>query len=148
MRTVAVFALGLGALLTPALAGPVVDFDRWYPYPQAQQYAQAYRRILMVYFWGHGCPYCEQMNTFVLSDGAVSRILARRYVVASVDAHSPEGQSLSRQMRAFGTPTFVFLVPHEGAWKEIGRLFGSRPRAQFLRELEQFCAKAGGEGCE
>ncbi|RIH85952.1 Thiol:disulfide interchange protein DsbD [Meiothermus luteus] len=140
--------LALGGFLASAAAGPAVDFDRWYPYPQAQQYAQAHQRILMVYFWSHGCPYCEQMNTFVLSDDRISRTLARRYVVASVDMHSPEGQALSRQMRAFGTPTFVFLVPQEGTWKEIGRLFGSRPRAQFLRELEQVCAKAGGEACE
>ncbi|RDI94583.1 thioredoxin [Meiothermus sp. QL-1] len=134
--------------LISAAAGQNVDFDRWYPHPQASQYAQAYGRILMVYFWSHGCPYCEQMNTFVLSDESVSRVLARHYVVSSVDARSPEGQALSRQLRAFGTPTFVFLVPEGGTWKELGRFFGSRTRAQFLQELKQVCVRSGGEVCE
>lgn len=124
-----------------------VDFDRWYPYVQASQYAQSHERILMVYFWSEGCRYCEQMNTYVLSDTAVSRTLEHRFVVASVDSQSPEGRALSTQMRAFGTPSLVFFVPQGGTWKEVGRLFGSRTRAQFLKELQQICAKVGGEGC-
>ena len=137
----------IGALLTANAQG--VDFDRWYPYAQASQYAQMHGRILMVYFWSGTCPYCDQMNTHVLSDPAVSRTLERHFVVASVDSHSPEGRALSAQMRAFGTPSFVFLVPQAGTLKEAGRLFGSRTRAQFLSELQQICAnaKAGGEGC-
>lgn len=135
----------VSALLTVKAQG--VDFDRWYPYAQASQYAQSYGRILMVYFWGETCPYCDQMNTHVFSDAAVSRTLERRFVVASVDSQSPEGRALSAQMRAFGTPSLVFFVPQGGTWKEVGRLFGSRTRAQFLKELQQICAKAGGEGC-
>lgn len=135
----------VSALLTVKAQG--VDFDRWYPYTQASQYAQSYGRILMVYFWGETCPYCDQMNTHVFSDTTVSRTLERRFVVASVDSQSPEGRALSAQMRAFGTPSLVFFVPQGGTWKEVGRLFGSRTRAQFLKELQQICAKAGGEGC-
>ncbi len=131
----------------PTVKAEVVDFDRWYPYAQASQYAQSHGRILMVYFWSHACPYCDQMNTYVLSDEAVSRTLLRRFVVASVDSQSPEGRTLSTQMRAFGTPSLVFFVPQGGTLKEVGRLFGSRTRAQFLKELQQICAKAGGEGC-
>ena len=52
-----------------------VDFDRWYPYTQASKYALSHGRILMVYFWGGACPYCDQMNTHVLFVGAVSRDL-------------------------------------------------------------------------
>ncbi|GIW26102.1 thioredoxin fold domain-containing protein [Meiothermus sp.] len=124
-----------------------VDFDRWYPYPQASQYAQSHGRILMVYFWSEACPYCDQMNTHVFSDAAVSRTLERSFVVASVNSQSPEGRALSAQMRAFGTPSFVFFVPQRGTLKEAGRLFGSRTRAQFLQELQQICAQMGGEGC-
>ncbi|MCL6568563.1 MAG: thioredoxin family protein [Meiothermus silvanus] len=130
-------------LLTAALA---VDFSRWYTYSEASQLARQEGRILMVYFWSHGCPYCEQMNTFVFSDPAVSQVLERCFVVASVDSQSPEGIPLARQLRAVGTPTFVFLVYGEGSWKETGRLFGSRPRAQFLRELQRVSTQ-GGSGC-
>lgn len=127
-----------------------VDYARWYPYDQASQHARQSGRVMLVYFWSHGCVYCEQMNTFVFSDEEVARALERRFVVASVDIHSPEGRALSRELRAVGTPTFIFLAPRQGAgpsaWQELGRLYGSRPRAQFLRELQQICQKAGAEG--
>lgn len=131
-----VFSLALGA-----------DFSRWYAYAEASRLAQQEGRTLMVYFWSHGCPYCEQINTFVFSDPAVSRTLERCFVVASVDSQSPEGIPLARQLRALGTPTFVFLAYSGGRWQETGRLFGSRPRAQFLAELQQVSNPTGGGGC-
>jgi thioredoxin-related protein len=124
-----------------ALAAP--DFSRWFAFSEAQSLAQAHSRLLLVYFHSPVCPYCEQMNTFVLSDPAVSRLLEEHYVVASVSTATPEGQDLARRYRVPGTPTFVFLVPRKGAWEEVGRFFGSRPRAQFLLELRQMCAKGG-----
>lgn len=142
-RLIALMTLWL--LLSVAAQGG--DFSRWYPYAQASQMAQQTGRVLLVYFWRQGCPYCDQMDTFVFSDAAVSGALERHFVVASVDSQSPEGGSLVRQMRAFGTPTLVFFVYRQGAWQELGRLYGSRPRAQFLQELQQICAKAGGEAC-
>lgn len=131
--------------MTANAQGP--DFGRWYPYAQASQYAQSHGRILMIYFWSEACPYCDQMNTHVLSDPRVSSVLERRFVVASVDSQSSEGRALSAQLRAFGAPSFVFIVPQGGTMKEAGRLFGSRTRAQFLKELQEVCAKMGGEGC-
>ncbi len=131
-------------LLGLALAAP--DFARWYPLPQAQVLAQAHGRMVLVYFHSPHCPYCHQMNTFVLSDPAVSRLLEERFVVASVGTETPEGQELARRFRVPGTPTFVFLALRKGAWEEVGRLFGSRPRAEFLQELRQMCAKGG--ACE
>ena len=127
--------------LTVALAGP--DFGRWYSHEVALQLGQAHGRVVMVYFHSPHCPYCDQMNTFVLSDPQVSRLLAEQFVVASVGTETPEGQALARRYRVPGTPTFVFLVFRKGMWEEVGRFFGSRPRAQFLLELRQMCAKGG-----
>jgi thioredoxin-related protein len=131
-------------LMGLALAAP--DFGRWYPLPQAQALAQAHGRVVVVYFHSPRCPYCDQMNTFVLSDPAVSRLLEERFVVASVGTETPEGRELARRFWVPGTPTFVFLAFRKGAWEEVGRLFGSRPRAQFLEELRQMCVKGG--ACE
>jgi len=139
-----VYTLLLSALLLWAWALP--DFGRWYPYPEALALAQAHGRMVMVYFHSEHCPYCQQMNTFVLSDPGVSRLLEARFVVASVSVDTPEGQELARRYRVPGTPTFVFLVPNAVAWEEVGRLFGSRPRAEFLKELRQVCAKGGACG--
>lgn len=137
-RALAMFLAGV------ALAAP--DFGRWYPWAEAQILAKAHARLLLLYFHSPYCPYCDQMNTFVLSDPAVSRLLEERFVVASVGTETPEGQELARRFRVPGTPTFVFLAFRKGAWEEVGRLFGSRPRAQFLEELRQMCRKGG--ACE
>ena len=125
-------------------------FERWYPYDQAAQLAQQHRRPLMIYFWSHGCPYCDQMNTFVLSDPAVTGLLERHFVVASIDSQTSQGRALAAQMKAFGVPIFVFFVPGNtaGTWQEVGRVFGSRPRGLFVQELRQVCLKSGGGDCE
>ena len=82
-----VYTLLLSALLLWAWALP--DFGRWYPYPEALALAQAHGRMVMVYFHSEHCPYCQQMNTFVLSDPGVSRLLEARFVVASVSVGPP-----------------------------------------------------------
>ncbi|WP_243027546.1 thioredoxin fold domain-containing protein [Thermus albus] len=128
-------------LLAMALAA--LDFGRWYPYDAALSLGQAHGRMVMVYFHSPHCPYCDQMNTFVLSDPQVSRLLEERFVVASVGTETQEGQDLARRYRVPGTPSFVFLVFRKGTWEEVGRFFGSRSRAQFLLELRQICAKGG-----
>ncbi|AFV76654.1 thioredoxin family protein [Thermus oshimai] len=140
---------GVAVLLMVLLGwvqGAQTDFSRWYPYGEALALAQAHGRVVMVYFHSPHCPYCDQMNTFVLSDPRVASLLESRFVVASVSTETPEGQDLARRHRVPGNPTFVFLVPKGGAWEEVGRLFGSRPRAQFLEELRRMCAKGG--ACE
>jgi hypothetical protein len=93
MRMLALLFLFLGL----ALAG--ADFGRWYPFAEAQALAQAHGRVLMVYFHSPACPYCEQMNTFVLSDPQVDALLKGHYVVASVSTATPEGQDLARRFR-------------------------------------------------
>ncbi len=137
---------GVAVLLMVLLGwvkGAQPDFARWFPYSEALALAQAHGRVVMVYFHSAHCPYCEQMNTFVLSDPRVASFLESRFVVASVATDTPGGQDLARRYRVPGTPTFVFLASKGGAWEEVGRLFGSRPRAQFLEELRQMCAKGG-----
>ena len=96
-----VYTLLLSALLLWAWALP--DFGRWYPYPEALALAQAHGRMVMVYFHSEHCPYCQQMNTFVLSDPGVSRLLEARFVVASVSVDTPEGQELARRYRVPGS---------------------------------------------
>ncbi|MER3451885.1 MAG: thioredoxin [Thermus sp.] len=144
MYTYKVPSIALLSLL--ALAVAQVDFGRWYPYPEALVLGERAGRMVMVYFHSPTCPYCDQMNTFVLSDPGVDGFLRERFVVASVNTYTPEGQALARRYRVPGTPTFVFLALRKGAWEEVGRIFGSRPRAEFLAELRQMCAKGG--GCE
>lgn len=105
--------------LLPRGVAEGVDYTRWYPYSEASRLAEQGRRTLMVYFWRDGCAYCEQMNTFVLSEPAVSRLLERCFVVASVDSQSSEGVSLARRLRALGTPRSF-------SWR-MARVAGRKP---------------------
>ncbi len=125
-----------------------VDFERWYAFEDATGLAREHGRAVMAYFWSATCPYCWQMDTFVLPDPAVSDYLRDHYVVALVNMDEPEGQSLARRFRVVGTPTFVFLALQASGWEEVGRLVGARTARQFGQELRDMCARAlGGERC-
>lgn len=143
LARIVILVTALGA----AMAAKAPDYSRWYPFSDAQALAEKASRPVMVYFWSESCYFCEQMNTYVLSDPSVSKLLEERFVVASVDMFSPEGRELASRYGALGTPTFVFLAYQQGTWRELGRLFGSRPRAQFFDELQRICTKARGGDC-
>ncbi len=131
----------LWTLLLTGLALAAPDFGRWYPLPQAQALAQAHGRVVMVYFHSPHCPYCDQMNTFVLSDPAVSRLLEERFVVASVGTETPEGQELARRFRVPGTPTFVFLVPRKGRGKRWAGFLAAGPGRSSWRSCARCVPK-------
>lgn len=136
-------ALGVFLGLAAAESEPVVDFGRWYPYEQALELALAHDRPALLYFRSDHCPYCEQMETFVLSAPEVDRTMRACTVVASITLGRPGAAELGQRWRVFGTPTFVFVRPREGAWVEISRVFGSMPRAQFLEFLNAVCKEEG-----
>ena len=98
---------------------------------------------LLLWAWalpdfGRWYPYPEAL--------ALAQAHGRMVMVYFHSEHCPYCQELARRYRVPGTPTFVFLVPKAGAWEEVGRLFGSRPRAEFLKELRQVCVKGGACG--
>jgi len=135
----------LGALFGAAVAvsHPAVDFGRWYPYDQALELALEHGRPALLYFRSDHCPYCEQMETFVLSAPEVDHTLRRCAVVASVTLGRPDTEEPARHWRVFGTPTFVFVLPEGEQWVEVSRAFGSMPRAEFLAFLNAVCKEEG-----
>jgi len=128
--------LGVGLL---AIAQPEVDFARFYPYEEARALAQTHDRVLLLYFRSLHCPYCEQMETFVLGDPEVVSVLSRCFVVGMVTRESAEGPAHFRAHRVAGTPAFVWLMPTEESFLELGRAYGSMPKAVFLERLSWFC---------
>ncbi len=135
-RILGLLVLGLGLL---ALAQPAADFTRFYPYEEARALAQAHDRVLLLYFRSLHCPYCAQMETFVLGDPEVVATLARCFVVGMVTKERPEGPALFRAHRVAGTPAFVWLRPKGEAFVELGRVYGSMPKAAFLEYLNRYC---------
>lgn len=113
----------------------------WYPHDEALVLAEEHQRPIMLYYHSENCTFCDHMNMFVLGTSPVDELLAKHFVVASIDTSSDEGYRLQRQYRARGTPTFVFLALEDGAWREQGRLFGSRPRKEFAEEVLTICGE-------
>jgi thioredoxin-related protein len=142
-RLAAAGVVWLGVFLASAGATGEPDFGRWYPYEQALELGRAYERPVLLYFRSDHCPYCEQMETFVLSAPAVDRTLRECLVVASITLGRAGTAEVAQRWRVFGTPTFVFTRPRGEAWVEVSRAFGSMPRAEFLAFLNAVCKEEG-----
>ncbi len=119
------------------------DFLRWYPYDQALELGLLHGRPVLLYFRSDHCPYCEQMETFVLSAPEVEGLLERCTVVASITLGRSATAALGREWRVFGTPTFVFIRYRNGRWTEARRVFGSLPRKRFIEFLSSVCKEEG-----
>ncbi len=138
MRVLGLFLLLM--LLGTVMAQEEPDFYRFYTYAEATKLAREYPdRVLLLYFRSNHCPYCAQMETFVLGDPEVTEQLARCFVVGTVTLEkAPE---LFKRHGVRGTPFFLFLRydPARKTWVELGRVFGSMPRSTFLDKLRAVC---------
>ena len=135
MLALAVF----GGLPTHAEA----DFRRWYPYAEALELGLEHGRPVLLYFRSDHCPYCEQMETFVLSAPDVEGLMEHCTVVASITLGRSSTAALGQRWRVFGTPSFVFVRYQHGRWTEVERVFGSLPRDRFLEFLRRVCKEEG-----
>ncbi len=114
------------------------DFDK------AVDVAKREGKNLMIYFSSDHCPYCWQMENYVLVDPDVERYISDKFIVVSVDVDDmPE--SLEEKFNVFGTPYIVFYDPKRG--KVISELFGSREADDFIAILKQICKKSNLRRC-
>lgn len=114
--------------------GPVwvTDFEK------GIKMAKAQGKGVLVYFYGESCPYCSQMENFVLGDPEVESFVRERFVIVSLSLR--ESRDLAKRLGAVGVPYFVFYDPQGG--NVILRVFGSRDRDDFLNLLIMACEKS------
>lgn len=115
----------------------VTDFQR------GVELAKREGKDVLIYFYGEHCPYCRQMEEFVLGDPEVDRFISERFVVVSLDAGKE--RELDRRFNVFGTPSFVIYDPESD--RIVFRLFGSRERDDFLNLLMKVCKKSSLRRC-
>lgn len=115
----------------------VTDFNK------GVELAKKKGKNMLIYFYGEHCPYCWQMEEFVLGDPEVDRFISERFVVVSLDADRERG--LDRKFNVFGTPYFVIYDPKND--RIVFRLFGSRERDDFLSLLMKACDKSSLRRC-
>ena len=106
------------------------------PVEQAIQRAVSENKLIAFYFKSQFCPYCSQVEDFVLSDEEISEKL-RNFLFVELDIRSEEGSKLARRFGVPGTPTFVIYHPKQD--RVVSLIFGSRPKGDYLNVINRAC---------
>jgi thioredoxin-related protein len=99
-------------------------------YEEAMKRAQKEDKPVVIYFFSRLCPYCDEMNRYVLSDREVSNILKRWVVFITVDIN--KNNRLTRMYDVWGYPTTWFLDPKG---QPIVKVPGYIPKTDFKKML-------------
>ncbi|QID32659.1 thioredoxin family protein [Pampinifervens florentissimum] len=108
------------------------------------EYAQKEGKPVAFYFYSNYCPYCAQMEEFVLNQEDVQKKL-ENFVVINLNISSDEGSKWARKLGVPGVPTMVFYDPKQE--KVLGVLFGSRPRGEILNTIQKICRMQNLKAC-
>ncbi len=135
----------LRAVLVAVLFVSVFVFaGNWFTdFEKALDSAKKSGKKLFIYFYSDHCPYCLQMEEFVLGDPEVDSFINDNFVVLSVDVD--KNRSLNRRFGVIGTPFFVIYDPRKD--RVITRIFGSREKEVFLSLLTGVCKKSNLRRC-
>lgn len=106
--------------------------------------AKKENRPVAFYFYGSHCPYCAQMEEFVLNQEDVQKKL-NNFVVISLNISSDDGSKWARKFGVPGVPTIVFYDPKQD--KALGAIFGSRPRGEILNYINGVCKRTNLKTC-
>ncbi|MFN3813344.1 MAG: thioredoxin family protein [Aquificaceae bacterium] len=123
----------------------LISFALWTSDPTAGlKEAQSEGKLVMFYFHSEHCPYCTQMETFVLGDEDVSKHM-ENFIVISLNTDSSMGRKWTRQLGVFGTPTFVVYDPKQA--KPVSIIFGSRSKDDFIQLILHACRRSSIKKC-
>jgi thioredoxin-related protein len=138
MRRIPIFALILSLSIALGQVTWLSDFER------AVKLAKEQDKKLMIYFSSDHCPYCWQMENYVLVDPEVERYISDKFIIVSLDVEDiPE--SVEEKFNVFGTPYIVFYDPKGD--RVISELFGSREADDFIAILKRICKKSNLRRC-
>ncbi|RLJ71441.1 thioredoxin-related protein [Hydrogenivirga caldilitoris] len=137
LRILVLLIIGISTLSSAQVEGWVTDFKR------GVELAKAQGKEVLLYFYGEHCPYCLQMEEFVLGDPDVDRYIRERFIVVSLNINSSE--ELNRKFGVYGTPHFVIYDPNYD--RIVLSIFGSREREDFLNLLTRACKKTSLRRC-
>lgn len=116
---------------------------KWRSYTQGLQEAKIKKKLVLVQFYAEWCPFCKQMDAFVLGKPEVQKWLTTTYVPIRVYENDPSlikvrGKVMTEaqwreQIGFSGYPTHLMLTS-EGRY--ITRFTGSRNTDDFLKLLQ------------
>ncbi len=124
-------------VLVSLMATTCISLAAWFnKASEGLEYAQKESRLVAFYFYSNHCPYCAQMEEFVLNQEDVQKKL-ENFVVISLNISSDDGSKWARKLGVPGVPTMVFYDPKQE--KVLSILFGSRPRGEVLNTIQKIC---------
>jgi len=94
-------------------------------------------KIVMMDFYTDWCRWCDKLDRTTLADARVRQALAA-VVPVKLNAES-EGRGEAERYRVDGYPTLVFV---DAKGREVGRIPGYLPPAEFLQEVTDIVGRA------
>ena len=98
--------------------------------------ARALDRPVMASFYADWCVWCKTLETITFRDEKVVELLANRVVPLTIDIEGSQ-QQRARDLGVQAPPTIIFL---QADGRELGRIPGYLPPAQFLTVVEKILA--------
>lgn len=99
----------------------------------ALEEAKKANRPLVLELYMEGCPHCQRLHRETHADPAVAAALNTRFIPVRLEGR--KHMDLSKQFNVTGAPTTIIFSP-EG--KELHRIVGFLPPAEYLKEIEKF----------
>lgn len=132
-------------ILATLFASFMMSFAGWFTDAgKGLDTAKAEKKTVAFYFYSNYCPYCTQMEEFVLNQEEVQKKL-ENFVVITLNISSSEGSRWARRLGVPGVPTIVFYDPEQD--RVLGALFGSRPRGDILNFIQRICRRQNIKAC-
>ncbi len=127
---------GIGIIVSMLLGAGAASPIQWQPtLDAARAVAAQTNRLVLIHFWGEGCPPCARMDSDVFSRPDVADTITRNYVAVRVDrAQFP---NIAAQFGVSAVPTDVIVTPQG---RVIGTYVGAVPPQQFMGRLEQIAS--------
>lgn len=114
-------------------AGMASAAVQWQPtLDAAQALAAQTNRLVLIHFWGNGCPPCARMDSEVFSRPDVAETISRNY--AAVKVNKAQFPNIAAQYGVNAVPTDVIVTPQG---RVIGTYVGAVSAGQFMGRLEQ-----------
>lgn len=98
------------------------------------------KKPIFIDLYATWCGPCKMMAKNVFTDNEVGEVFNKAFVSYKVDAEKGEGITLAKKFGLKGYPTFIFIDPSNE--KEIHRVMGAMPAANFIKEAETAIQKA------
>jgi len=99
--------------------------------------AREEKKAVVVDFYADWCVWCRRLDSTTYRDPKVVDFLSRRVIPLKLNVDAGEGRKLAGKYHVDGLPT-ILVLSAEG--KEIGRIPGYMPAAQFLGRVQQITA--------